>query len=145
MIIDHIGVVVKRLQDGIDTWERMFGYRQMTDPVVNTLQNVKVVFMEKEGSLQVKLIEPAAQSSPVWAFAQRGGGLHHICFRTAEIDAGTDRLVAEGARLLVAPQPGEAFCMERIAFVYAGQGLNIELVDTQLRAALRQKSPEDIP
>ena len=38
--------------------------------------------------------------------------------------------------VLAAPQPGEAFDNEPIAFVYAGQGLNVELIATDRKAAL---------
>jgi len=137
MLIDHVGIVVKRLEEGIANWSRMFGYLQVTEPVLNSLQKVRVVFMEKEGSLPVKLLEPTDSTSPVWAFALRGGGLHHLCFKVENLENGLGHLVREGARVLVNPQPGEAFEMEQIAFVYAGQGLNIELIDTEKRACRR--------
>ncbi len=40
MIIDHICFAVKNLDEGIAYWERVFGYRQMTSTVVNSLQKV---------------------------------------------------------------------------------------------------------
>lgn len=137
MLIDHVGIVVKRLEEGIANWSRLFGYLQVTEPVLNTLQKVRVVFLEKEGSLPVKLLEPTDPTSPVWTFALRGGGLHHLCFKAANLENELGHLVREGARVLVHPQPGEAFDMEQIAFVYAGQGLNIELIDTEKRACRR--------
>ena len=39
-----------------------------------------------------------------------------------------------GLRIITQPQPGEAFDNERIAFVFAQQGLNIELIDTDKKA-----------
>lgn len=137
MLIDHVGIVVKRLEEGIANWSRLFGYVQATEPVLNTLQKVRVVFLEKEGSLPVKLLEPTDPGSPVWTFALRGGGLHHLCFKTANLENELGHLVQEGARVLVHPHPGEAFEMEKIAFVYAGQWLNIELIDTEKRACRR--------
>ena len=44
-------------------------------------------------------------------------------------------------RVLAQPQPGEAFENERIAFVYAGDGLNVELIDTERRAARLAAGP----
>lgn len=139
MVIDHIGIVVKQLDQGVDHWERLFGYRQITEPVLNSLQRVRVIFLEKEGSVPVKLVEPTDPSSPVWTFALKGGGLHHLCFRTQNLEGELIRLVENGARVLVPPQPGEAFEMGNITFVYAGQGLNIEIVETDRRA--RRISP----
>ena len=134
MVIDHIGIVVKSLEAGIAHWEKVFGYRRMTNPVLNTRQKVKVVFLSKEGSLPVKLIEPADETSVIHALAQRGGGLHHICFKCDSLPEELDRLKGQGLRLLAGPQPGEAFEGEDIAFVFGKQGLNIEIIDTDKRA-----------
>jgi methylmalonyl-CoA/ethylmalonyl-CoA epimerase len=94
------------------------------------------VFLTKEDSLPVKLIEPTDPSSPVYALAQRGGGLHHVCFKCAKLDEEISRLSAMGMKVLVKPQPGEAFENEKIAFVFNKQGLNIELIDTDKRTGM---------
>lgn len=135
MVLDHIGIAVRSIDKGIEQWRTLFGYRQATEVVVNTRQKVKVVFMEREGALPVKLIEPVDAASPAAAAVARGGGLHHVCFRCDNLSAELERLGAAGCRVLSPPQPGEAFDNEPIAFLYANQGLNIELIDTTRRAA----------
>jgi len=132
--IDHVGIVVGSMAKAIDHWKTYFGYRQATEPVINTRQKVSVVFLEKPGSMPIKLIEPTGSDSPVAAHARRGGGLHHLCFSCDELGEELDRLKNAGARVLAGPEPGEAFDNEKIAFVFAGQGLNIELIDTDKRA-----------
>jgi methylmalonyl-CoA/ethylmalonyl-CoA epimerase len=134
MTIDHIGIVVKSLEEGIAQWTTMFGYRPLTAPVVNSRQRVRVVFLEKAGSPLIKLIEAVDDTSTVHRFALRGGGLHHLCFRCDDLPAAVAGLRDQGARLLTAPQPGEAFGGEDIAFVFAGNGLNIELIATDTKA-----------
>ncbi len=134
MIIDHIGIVVKSLEKGIGIWENLFGYRQMTEPVINSKQKVRVVFLEKRGSMSIKLIEPTDPSSPVFLFARKGGGVHHLCFKSKDMDEDLQHLKKNGAKILVPPEPGEAFECENISFVYCNQGLNIELIDTDKRA-----------
>jgi methylmalonyl-CoA/ethylmalonyl-CoA epimerase len=104
-VIDHIGVVVQRLEDGIAQWMDLFGYSQLTEPVINTRQKVRVVFMTKMDSCLIKLVEPV-----------------------------DERFKDMGLRVLSEPQPGEAFDDQQIAFVYAQQGLNIELIDTEKKA-----------
>lgn len=136
MIIDHIGIAVKSLDAGIEHWEKVFGYGQMTEIITNTRQKVRVVFLTKKDSITLKLIEPTDPSSPVYTFAQRGGGLHHLCFRCTKIVDEISRLQEMGLRVLAEPQPGEAFENENIVFIYAKQGLNIELIDTDKRAGL---------
>ncbi|HEY5914225.1 MAG TPA: VOC family protein [Verrucomicrobiae bacterium] len=130
MIIDHIGIVVPSLEQAIQRWEVLFGYRVNSDIVLNTRQKVRVVFLSKPGSLTVKLIEPSGPDSPAFQAARRGGGLHHLCFRCADMDAEIPRLQEQGAKLLVPPQPGEAFNNDPIAFLLAGNNLNIEVIDT---------------
>ena len=144
MIIDHIGIVVKSLSDGVASWIKFFGYEQATEVVTNTRQKVNVVFMEKPGSLSVKLLEPTDPSSPVYIFSRRGGGLHHICFKAKHLAEELSILVGKGARVLVPPEPGEAFENEKIAFAYVEQGLNIELIDTSRKACRRVTSSKKV-
>ncbi len=135
MVIDHIGIAVKSLQASIEHWKTVFGYRQMTDIVTNTRQKVKVVFLTKENSITIKLIEPTDKTSPVYDFSKRGGGLHHLCFKCNNINEKLEEMKEFGLRILALPQPGEAFENEKIAFVYGNEGLNIELIDTDKKAA----------
>jgi methylmalonyl-CoA/ethylmalonyl-CoA epimerase len=136
MTIDHIALVVKSIEAGVKLWEEAFQYKPKTSPVVNTRQKVKVVFLTKEDSVTIKLVEPLDRHSPVFALAARGGGLHHICFKCADVSSELARLETLGGRTLSVPQPGEAFEDELIAFLFAGQGLNIELIDTDKKACL---------
>src|SRR4030043_525990 len=106
----------------------------MTEVVINSRQKVKVVFLSREGSLTIKLVEPLDESSPVYRLARRGGGLHHICFKCEDIDKEIVRLTEMGLRVITKPQPGEAFENRNIAFLLGRDGLNIELIDTDLKA-----------
>lgn len=131
MIIDHIGIVVRSLEDGIQQWEDMFGYKKNSDIVLNTRQKVRVVFLAKKNSIPVKLLEPADEKSSVFLFARRGGGLHHLCFRCDDLKVQIPILEAKEAKFLVPPEPGEAFKNNDIAFFLARNNLNVELIDTE--------------
>jgi methylmalonyl-CoA/ethylmalonyl-CoA epimerase len=130
MVIDHLGVVVRSLEQGIERWGQLFGYTKNSNIVANTRQRVKVVFLAKPGSLPIKLVEPSSEQSTVYQFARRGGGLHHICFRCENLDAEVLRLKECGGRLIVPAEPGEAFNNHDIAFMLIDPSLNIELIDT---------------
>ena len=108
----------------------------MTEIVSNTRQKVKVVFLKKENSLPVKLVEPVDQDSPVFRFAKKGGGLHHLCFKCSNVITEINIMKKKGLRILASPQPGEAFENADIAFVFAKQGLSIEIIDTDKRAKI---------
>lgn len=136
MVIDHIGIVVKSIEDGIKRWESVFEYRQMTQIVINSKQKVKVVFLSKTNSTLIKLVQPMDETSSVFAFAKRGGGIHHLCFKCKSLNNELERIKKLGLRILTEPETGEAFCNEKIAFIYAKEGLNIELIETDLKCGI---------
>lgn len=134
MIIDHIGLAVRNIEQGIDHWEKIFGYSQATEIVINTHQKVRVVFLEKDESITIKLIEPIDNTSPIYNFVQKGGGLHHLCFKSKDMSIDISTMTKRGLRLLSGPEPGEAFENEKIAFLFAKHGLNIEVIETDKKA-----------
>jgi methylmalonyl-CoA/ethylmalonyl-CoA epimerase len=147
MIIDHLAIAVRNLEDAATRLCTLFGYQRHTEKVTNTRQDVNVLFLNKEGSITLKIIEPASANSPLWDFVRKGGGLHHVCFKTSSVEDACAELTSRGARLIAPPQPGEAFDGEDIAFLYVGLGLNIEVIDTDRRrgvigGAIERETPE---
>jgi methylmalonyl-CoA/ethylmalonyl-CoA epimerase len=80
----------------------------------------------------VELVEPAADDSPVAAFLKRGGGLHHVCYEVASLEAEIERSRAARAVLARPPQPAVAFGGRRICWVFSPQRLLIEYLETAL-------------
>jgi methylmalonyl-CoA/ethylmalonyl-CoA epimerase len=138
--IDHLAIAVRNVDQAADRLCSLLGYSRHTAKVTNTRQDVNVLFLRKHDSLPLKLIEPASQTSPLWDFVRKGGGLHHICLKTSDVEKACEALTTHGARLLASPQPGEAFDDELIAFLYLGHGLNVEVIDTDRRRALLMES-----
>jgi len=137
--LDHVCLAVRKIAPARAMLEKMLGYTARTEVVTNTRQQVNVQFMRKAGSIDIKLIEPSSLSSPLVGFIkERGGGLHHLAFKTQAVAAGVQDLESKGARVLAAAQPGEAFDEADIAFAFLGAGLNIELIDTDQRRLERQ-------
>jgi methylmalonyl-CoA/ethylmalonyl-CoA epimerase len=134
MVLDHIGIVVRSLEDGIEQWTTLFGYRKNSDIVINTRQKVRIVFLSKKNSLPVKLVQPVAEDSPVYRFAGKGGGLHHLCFHCDSLDEAVAQLKQKGARFVTPPEPAEGFNNHRIAFFLTQNNLNVELIDTTEKA-----------
>lgn len=136
MKVDHICFAVKDLALAIGFWTSVFGYEQMTKVVVNKRQLVNVVFMKKKDSILVKLIEPLEDNISIKRFVVNGGGFHHLCFRCSNLEKGFQSLKKQGLITLVAPQPGEAFENEDIAFLLTKFGFSIELIDTTKKSGL---------
>ncbi len=138
MIVDHMCFAVKDLRKAIENWSNVFGYRQMTEVVANSRQQVHVVFLTKENSITIKLIEPFKENQSVRKFVSKGGGFHHLCFKCSNLEEKMDELNGKGLITLVAPQTGEAFENEKIAFMLTRFGLNLELIDTDKKTKLIQ-------
>ena len=73
--IDHVAVAVRSVDAAADRLCSLLGYHRSTSKVTNTRQKVTVLFLSKSGSLDLKLIEPSGQDSPLWDFVRKGGGL----------------------------------------------------------------------
>ena len=134
LTLDHVGIQVREIGPTAKLLCTLFGYRQVTDPVVNTRHGVEIVFLEKPGSLSVKLFRNVAEAS------KQPPRLHHLAFYTDDLPTAIADLSSGGARVLNEPAPGEAFDDELVAFLFAG-GLNIELVSTHKRRARRDGTP----
>lgn len=120
--LDHIGIQVRDLLRTAEAFERLFGYRRVTDPVVNTRHGVRGVFLDKPGSLPLKLITPVTPGPHAY-------GLHHLAFMAPDLESTLVELGVAGAHTLSPPQPAEMFDDELVAVVRAA-GINVELVVT---------------
>lgn len=136
MKIDHVCIAVRSIDRAAEKLCPLLGYRRKTEKVTNTRQKVIVQFLARPGSLDIKLIEPFGEDSPLWRSLRKGEGLHHVCFRTDDTSRAVKSLEKRGMRVLASPEPGEAFDDALIAFGYAGFGLNMELIDTNRRRGI---------
>lgn len=141
MILDHVGIAVRRIDEAADRLCDTLGYTRRTEKVTNTRQRVNVVFLSKPGSLDLKLIEPSDDGSPLWGFVHKGGGLHHLCFRVPDVEDACKEMREKRVRVVAAPEPGEAFDDNLIAFGYLGFGVAAEFIDTDVRRALLTSEP----
>jgi methylmalonyl-CoA/ethylmalonyl-CoA epimerase len=131
---DHVCIAVRSLEAAGARLCRLLDYRPATQPVVNAAHQVQVQFFEKPGSIDIKLIAPAGESSPLIDFLRsKGEGLHHLAFKAHDVREGIASLQQRGARITAQPAPGEAFDGGLIGFAYAGFGLNVEVIDTDQR------------
>ncbi len=104
--LDHIAIAVFNIEESTKRFTVALSAKVTHDEVVES-QEVKVRFLEA-GEHMIELIEPLAKESPVHRFLEkRGEGLHHLAFRTKNIEAEMDRLRAQGFHLLQErPVPG---------------------------------------
>jgi methylmalonyl-CoA epimerase len=106
--IDHLGIAVRSLDEGLRFYESLLGMRvSRKETVVAERVNVAMLPAGGEGAPRIELLEAMDKESTVAKFIEgRGPGLHHIALRVDDLVAVTQRLRAEGARLLNEPRLG---------------------------------------
>lgn len=90
--LDHVGIAVANLDEACARYGTRLGAEVRDRERVGA---VEVAFVEVPGETTLELVAPASADSPVGRFLERRGeGLHHVCFRVADVDAAL-RLAAE--------------------------------------------------
>jgi methylmalonyl-CoA/ethylmalonyl-CoA epimerase len=132
--VDHVGIAVADLDAAIKWYHDNLGMIVLHEEV-NEGQGVREAMLSVRGapvgSAQIQLMSPLDENSPIAKFLdKRGPGLQQLAYRVSDIDALTERLRAQGIRLLYdAPRRGTA--NSRINFIHpkdAG-GVLVELVE----------------
>jgi methylmalonyl-CoA/ethylmalonyl-CoA epimerase len=109
--LNHIGFVVENISEYTKMFEAI-GLDDITDPVANPLQKVSASFVNlfPAKDVHVEVLESADENSPITKFLKkRGPGLHHLCFEVDDIEEARDKLLEKGFKLLVPPEPCEAY------------------------------------
>lgn len=89
--IHHVGIVVRDLEEAYGFYRDTLGLCvSKEDTVVD--QGVKAALMPV-GHSEIELLEPIREGTGIAKFLEsRGGGMHHLCFETDDIDAELGRL-----------------------------------------------------
>lgn len=114
--IDHIGIAVRDIDAALPLYRDQLGMREQHRETVEE-QGVHAVLLEV-GDAHVELIAPIDAESGVAKFIERNGeGMHHVAYRTDDIDAELKRLVAAGIRL-IDEKPRVGIRGSRVAFAH---------------------------
>lgn len=127
--LDHIAIAVADIEAAIRRFAEDFGVPLSGREDVLTEQT-RVAFFPLPGT-RIELVHPLGGEGPIAkALQTRGEGVHHICFRTDDIDGDMARLLAKGYRFLSdAPRPGAHGA--RVVFIHpkSAGGVLIELAE----------------
>lgn len=133
--INHIGIAVNSLDEDKAFYTDVLGATFEGEEVVED-QKVKVGFFilgPAGAEVRLELLEPTSDDSPIAKFIEKNGGrggLHHIAYTVADIQARIDELKAGGIRMIdETPRAGAHHT--QIAFVHpkASAGILTELCE----------------
>jgi methylmalonyl-CoA/ethylmalonyl-CoA epimerase len=93
--LDHLAIVVPSTEEALKVWRDRMGLRVVCSEVVNA-GTVRLTHLDL-GNTQLQLVEPLAPGHPLHAWlAKNGPGLHHFCFKVADVAASHAELLAAG-------------------------------------------------
>ena len=97
--LDHIAIAVPDLQLAIQRFMTDFGLQYEGTEDVEAAKTTTAFFPLPPTSIE--LVNPLQGEGPIAAFLEkRGGGIHHLCFRTDDIDADIARLKNKGYQFI---------------------------------------------
>ena len=125
--VDHIGIAVEDLEAAKALYGTGFGLELDFEEEVPTEQ-VRVAAY-KAGGLHIELLATTAPEGPIGRFLKkRGPGVHHICYRVANVNATLAHLRAQGIRTLDdAGRPGAGGCTVGFVHPKSAGGVLVEL------------------
>ena len=127
----HVGFVVASIAASVKTFANSLQADWDEQIFHDPNQGVRVTFLvsRREGDPLWELVEPADERSPVSTLAEKGGGLHHICYVVENLEQAVAEARALGALITRQPKPAVAFGGRRIAWFYKKNRLLIEYLE----------------
>ena len=129
MIIDHIGIAVKSLENAAVKYHAGMGLK-IEKPTIIKEHKVRMVMLPI-GESKIELLEPTEKSSPISKFLdKRGEGVHHICFRVENIEKKIKALKKVGLEVLEEVSKS-GYKGQKVVFLHpkSANGVLIELVE----------------
>ena len=127
--IDHIGVAVEDLDEAIALYGERLGMPVQHRETVEE-QGVEAVLLGV-GDSHVELLRPLGPDTAVGKFLTKSGpGLHHVAYRTDDIESALESVRAAGIGL-IDEQPRTGIRGSRVAFLHPKStgGVLTELVE----------------
>ncbi|HEU5098395.1 MAG TPA: methylmalonyl-CoA epimerase [Roseiflexaceae bacterium] len=126
--VDHIGFVVRDIDESIAFYSTMFGVADW-ERIAMPEQSMDVA-AARVGDMLLELIAPTSETAAFAKFLrERGPGMHHIAYRVDDIAAALAELKSRGAQL-IDQTPRIGLHNHLVAFLHpkSMQGVLVELV-----------------
>lgn len=124
--INHVAIVVPDIEGSLSFWRDAMGIR--LDHIEDVPSQKSQVAFLPLGESEVELVRPTTDDSGVAKFlAERGAGMHHLCFEVDDIDGMLANLKAKGVRLI--NETAQQLEGRKVAFVHpkSSGGVLVEL------------------
>jgi methylmalonyl-CoA/ethylmalonyl-CoA epimerase len=124
--VNHVAIVVPEIEGALGFWRDALGLDVGHVEDVAS-QRSQVAFLPV-GDTEIELVKPTTTDSGVAKFlAERGAGMHHLCFEVDDIDGMLAGLKAKGIRLI--NETAMQLDGRKVAFIHpkSANGVLVEL------------------
>jgi len=97
--IHHVAIVVNDINQSVAFWRDALGIKLSHIEEVASQQSKVAFFPFDHG--EIELVQPTTEDSGVAKFlAQKGSGMHHLCFEVDDIEGMIEQLRSKNIRLI---------------------------------------------
>lgn len=132
--IDHLGIAVRSLEEGLRFYEKKLGMAVSRTETIAAEQVEVAILPAGAGSNapRIELLEGTSEGSPIARFiAKRGPGLHHVALRVDDLVKTIERLKSEGAQVLNEPRRGAGGHLYAFLHPASAGGVLLELIQKE--------------
>ena len=121
----------EKWDEAIASYRDVFGYEILDGPYDDPTQNVSVCFMGSGsgGEVQIELVAPLGESSPVDKLLKKGVSAYHVCYEVDDMDTIVDHLQESKCRLVSPPKPAALHSGRRIAWFFTPTNQLFEVLE----------------
>lgn len=135
MKFHHIGVAVKEIEKTAAVYV-LGGYKPSTI-TFDSVQQVSICWLTKEGMPTVELVEPVDDLSPVCKTLEKNGvTLYHTCYQVEDIEKAIAELRKMRYVVVVKPVVAPAIMNSKVCFLYNKHVGLIELVEAPVEITI---------
>ncbi len=129
--LHHLAVVVADIERSAEVYKKLLDISPVTEIIQDQRQKVHIQFLAGPvlGDLQLELLAPDSDDSPVASALRKGGGLNHLCFEVADLDRAVQHACGEGSRLISEPLRATAIDNRKIAFIFTPDEQVVEFLE----------------
>jgi len=127
--LDHVAIAVPDLEKSIKRFAEDFGLDFKGSEAVESAKT-QTAFFPISGT-QIELVHPLNGEGPVQTYLdKKGGGLHHICFKSDDVQADMTRLTEKGY-IFLSDEPKPGAHNTKVAFIHpkCTDGVLIEIAE----------------
>ncbi len=89
--IDHVGIAVRDIEASKALYSKLFGIEEFHEETVEAAGAAVASFMIN--GVRIELVSPLAEDTPLGRYlAKNGDGLHHVAFRSSDINSDIQEL-----------------------------------------------------